>query len=88
MPRLFEQINKWLSDRSKGGTYWSLTMVERYFGGSKNPQMSVAGGGFNYFCEDQFADYVLGLPWRNPENVILIINPEDGETRIFRPPPY
>jgi hypothetical protein len=85
MPLLFEQINKWLSDRSGGGASWSLEMVENHFGGSKHPQMSVAGGGFNHFCENEFADYVLGLSWQNPENVVLVIEPEEGETRIFRP---
>jgi hypothetical protein len=85
MPLLFEQINGWLNEHPLGRDRWRLKMIERHFGGGKHPQMSVAGGGFNHFCEDEFADYVLGLPWEYPENVILIIQPEDGATRVFRP---
>ena len=78
---LLEQINKWLADRG----HFKLNRVENSFGGGKHPQMHVAGGSFNYFPEDEFAAFVLGLAWRSPENVILIINPEEGATRIFRP---
>ena len=86
MPLLFEQINEWLDSRADGARVWSLKMVEDYFGGGKHPQMSVAGGGLNhFFCEEEFVDYVLQLPWRNPENVVLIVEPEDGETHVFRP---
>ena len=76
---LFEEINKWLGSRGR------LTRVEDSFGGSKHPQMYVAGGGFNYFPEDEFAAFVMALPWEEPENVVLIIEPENGATRVFRP---
>lgn len=84
-PLLFEQINEWLIDRAGGSDRWSLDMVENHFGGNKHPQMYVAGAGLNYFCEDEFAEYVLALPWQNPENVVLIIQSEAGESRVFRP---
>ena len=78
---LFVQINEWLSSRG----LFHLVLVEDSFGGTKHPQMFVAGGGFNCFPEDDFAAYVIALPWENPERVVLIIQPEEGETRVFRP---
>lgn len=78
---LFEKINKWLAEKGP----FKLCRVESNFGGGKHPQMFVAGGGFNYFPEDEFAAFVLGLPWHNPESVVLVMQPEEGETRVFRP---
>lgn len=78
---LLVEVNRWLAARGA----FRLDPVEDGFGGSKHPQMIVAGGGFNHFDEDAFAEFVLGLPWGEPENVVLIIQPEDGPTRVFRP---
>lgn len=78
---LFEKINEWLA--AKGS--FKLNRVEDSFGGGKHPQMFVAGGGFNYFPEDEFAEFVMSLPWLFPERVVLIIQPEECETRVFRP---
>lgn len=83
-PVLFERIQEWLADRA--GPFQQLKSVEVSFGGSKHPQMFVAGGGFNHFPEDDFAAFVLSLPWQNPENVVLVIEPEERPTRVFRPP--
>ena len=82
-PVLFESIQEWLSEHA--GPFQQLNSVEGSFGGSKHPQMFVAGGGFNHFPEDDFVAYVMSLPWQNPENVVLVIDPEEGATRVFRP---
>jgi len=81
-PVLFERIQEWLAEHA--GPFQQLNSVEDSFGGSKHPQMFVAGGGFNHFPEDDFAVFVLSLPWQNPENVVLVIEPEEGATRVFR----
>ena len=78
---LLGRVSDWLTARGP----FQLTRVEDSFGGDKHPQMYVAGGGFNHFPEDDFAAYVMSLPWENPENVVLVIKPEEGATRIFRP---
>ncbi len=83
MPLLFQQIDSWLQTRM---SHWRLTMIEGHFRGGKHPQMYVAGAGLNYFPEDEFADFVLSLPWERPENLVLLIQPEDGATRVFRMP--
>lgn len=77
---LFERIGEWLVSRGQ------LNRVEDGFGGWKHPQMYVLGGGFNSFPEDEFAEFVMSLPWDNPENVVLVIQPDQGTTRVFRPP--
>ena len=83
MPALFERINAWLFERD---TRWVLNMAEDTFGGNKHPEMFVAGGGFNYFLpEREFVFFVMVLPWQCPENVILIIQPQDGPTKVHRP---
>ena len=75
-----ENINKWLKAR-----YFSqLCSVEHYYGGDKHPQVKIWGGGFNYFPEDDFASYIISLPWKFRENVVLLINPEEGSTRVWQ----
>ncbi len=51
----------------------------------KHPQTFVFGGGYNYFPEDEFAEFVMAIEWQCPENVVLVINPEEGPTRVWRP---
>jgi hypothetical protein len=50
----------------------------------KHPQMNMRGGGYNYFKEDDFARFVISLDWDFKENVVLIIQPEEGYTRVWR----
>lgn len=80
-PATWTPINAWLIERGFG----ELTFVEGNFGGNKHPQMLVAGGGFNYFPDDEFAEFVIGLPWQDPETVVLVVQPEMGATHVFRP---
>ena len=78
---IIEQINKWLFARH----FQPLASVEDHYSGSKMPQVLVYGAGYNYFPEDEFAEYIQKLIWRLPENVVLLINPEDGATKVIRP---
>lgn len=75
-----ERINAWLEGHGHG----RLVSVGASYGGNKCPQVEVWGGAFNYLREDEFAAFVMGLPWEDPENVVLLINPEEGPTRIWR----
>lgn len=81
-PIWLDVINEWLGRWQTGA---AIKMVESGFGGDKHPQIRVAGGGFNYFPEDEFAAFVLSQRWEWPESLVLIIQPENGEARIFRP---
>lgn len=78
---LFVEINKWLGQRNLG----RMERLEEAFGGGKWPQMFVAGGGFNYLREDEFSEFVMALPWKSPEAVVLLINPENGDPYVVRP---
>lgn len=56
------------------------------YGGTKHPQCRVLGAGYNYFhVEKEFIKFIQNLEWDNPENTILIIQPEEGSTRVYRP---
>src|SRR5215467_8254370 len=74
-------VNQWLAEHHHG----SLVMLDEHYGGNKHPQCHVGGGGFNYLSEDDFAAFVMSLPWERPDNVVLVIQPEEGRTRVFRP---
>lgn len=80
---LVARINRWLARNNK---HSGLAPVVDHYGGCMHPQVLVYGAGLNYLDEDAFADYVLSLPWTHPENVVLLLNPEEGATRVFRPP--
>ena len=69
---LVDQINAWLKERD----FMPLVSVEDRYGGSKHPQVYIYGAGFNGFDEDDFAAYVLSLPWNVPESLVLLIQPE------------
>lgn len=75
-------VNAWLAERGFG----TLVLVEEHAGGSKHPQMRIGCAGFNLFQgqEDEFAQYVLSLSWMYPDNVVLVIQPEEGPTRVWR----
>lgn len=78
---LVTTINAWLEEQEFD---W-LSRVDTEYAGYKSPQVEVYGAGFNYFYEDKFATFVMSLPWKYPKNVVLLINPESGPTKIFRP---
>lgn len=36
----------------------------------------------------RFAQFVMSRDWHFPENVVLIMQPEEGGTKVFRPKGY
>lgn len=78
---LAEQIKSWLTARD----FPPLFRQDNHYGGTKHPQAFIFGGGYNWFPEDDFAEFVKKLPWESPRNVVLVIQPEEGETRVYRP---
>lgn len=62
--------------------------VARTYSGTKHPQIvCLFGGGYNYFPDEKFLRFVKTLEnyWNNPENVVVIINPEEGGCKVYRP---
>lgn len=78
---LIDKVNAWLAEQ----TFGPLVAVEGRYGGNKHPQVLVYGAGYNAFFEDEFGTFVMSLPWNVPESVVLLIQPEDGPTKVFRP---
>jgi hypothetical protein len=73
-------LNAYLAEKGKG----ALISVTDAAGGTKHPEIDIYAGGFNYLDEDEFAAMAMAAPWQDPENVILIINPQQGPTRVYR----
>lgn len=81
------EIAAWLAERESSEGNWRLADTSDHAVGGKHPQFATFCGGFNAFCleEDEFAAFVMSRDWTFPENLVLIMQPEDGETRVFRP---
>lgn len=60
--------------------------VELMYGGTKHPQVTVLGAGYNYFPTDDFIAFFIELEkwWWEPETVVLILNPEEGGAVVIR----
>jgi hypothetical protein len=93
------EIKAWLAATDYGEAY-SLNQIDDHAGGHKHPQFAAFAGGFNFFDthaapagdgrqgSEIFAEFVMTREWCYPENVVLIIQPEDGETKVWRPARY
>ena len=80
-PVLARTINAWLTEHN----YPELEQIDRHYGGNKHPQIDAFGAGINHFGhQEDFVIYTLGLPWEYPEDVVLVIHPEDGAVMIYR----
>lgn len=79
----WKRVNAWLVEHG----FTELVRAEDHHGGTKAMQMHVGMAGFNYFesHEDDFAAFVIALDWIWPGNVMLVIQPEEGDSRIWRP---
>lgn len=56
--------------------------------GPKHPQFMIYCLGINYLPQETEQALILAFlesEWQCPENAILVIQPEDGETSIYRP---
>lgn len=77
------KLHEWL--RTHNQAPCEFTELDEHYGGSKHPQQHVYGAGLNYLDEAEFESFVRSLLWDYPENVVLVIQPEDGSTRTWRP---
>lgn len=78
---LVERINAWLVERE----FSPLLDITDRMGGSKSSQMIVFGAAYNYFSpRADFPALVRSMPWVYPEEMVLIMNPEEGPTAVHR----
>jgi len=47
--------------------------------------MLMRGGGYNYFKNEEFAEIFKAIPWKYPENAVLVLHPEEGSTEAYQP---
>ena len=79
------EVQAWLEEKCEV----QLVDVADHAGGGKHPQFEAWSAGINHFdAEDEFVRFVLTRKWECPENVVLILKPEQDATRTFRPFPY
>jgi len=78
-----DEVRSWLVERHSQ----TLTEIADHAVGPKHPQFSAWCGGINYLApdEDAFAEFVLSRSWEGPERVVLVLQPEEGSTRVYRP---
>lgn len=76
-----DKINAFLRHRGKT----DLHFLTPHMHNGKHPQTLTFGGGYNFFPEDDFLNFVSVMEWQSPENVILIIQPDQGRTLVWRP---
>lgn len=85
----FRLINNWIADHWSGGEVLGgpMTRIEGWFGGNKHPQMYVAGAGLDKFGAhvEAFVAFVLSLTWEYRGNLIIVHQPEEGPTQVWRP---
>jgi hypothetical protein len=81
-PGNIPSVNQWLSDRN----FEDLKeLADTAATGNKHPQLLLYAAGYNHFPEDEFIDFFRNLQWESPERVVLVLQPEDGATRVIRP---
>lgn len=69
-----EQINAWLHSRF-GQTM--LAVSDRCVGGSKRLESALYAAAFNHFVEEEFIDFLRGMPWQMRRSVQVIIKKQD-----------
>jgi len=80
------EIQAWLDARFDG---LQLRDVSHSAGGGKSPQFAAFCGGFNYMRdrEDEFARFVMTRMWREPDEMVLVLRPENGPCKVYRADP-
>ena len=82
-PGSVAQIKVWITGRNFQAP---AEVAERHASGDKHPQLYLYAAGYNYFPEDEFIAFFQTLQWECPENVVMVLQPETGATRVIRPP--
>lgn len=75
------RINNFIRSHGKS----DLHFLTPHMCNGKHPQTLTHGGGYNNFPNDAFINFVAGIDWDDPENVVLVLQPEEGATIVWRP---
>jgi hypothetical protein len=81
-PGNIPSVNQWLSSRNFDGLE---ELADAAATGNKHPQLLLYAAGYNHFPEDEFIEFFRRLQWESPQRAVLLLQPEDGATRVVRP---
>ena len=73
------KVNAWLDERGFG----AMSRLDDNFGGHERPRMLVGGIGVSMLPVNEFAAFVSSIRWERPDRVVLIIQLEEGRTRVW-----
>lgn len=79
-----DRINGFIRDHGKS----DLHFLTPHMRNGKDPQTFTFGGGYNNFPNDEFLEFIQAIQWEHPENVVLVLQPEQGDTIVWRPLGY
>ena len=79
-----EDLNDWIKDNWKIDC-GDVVKIDDVICLGKHPQFIARGAGCNYFPNDSFINWFKNYPWKNPTQVFLIFNPEEGPIQIISP---
>lgn len=78
--KIIANVNNWLSRQPWGGRLKDLTVA---YGGSKHAEQGIWGGAFNMLDVDEFASFVLALPWEDKRDFLMVIQTHEGAPRVW-----
>lgn len=78
-----EAINRFLTERESDGLVDLTEVLDR--SSSKVPGSRLLAAVCNNFSKSEFIKFMDILRWDDPEYVVLVLQPEEGETTIWRP---
>ncbi|UBF29352.1 hypothetical protein K9N68_16855 [Kovacikia minuta CCNUW1] len=74
-PLPLRNINSWLVEN-----HWQpLNRLDEYVNTGKSMQACVYGGAYNFLKVNEFIELVKSQPWREPQNVQILIQDEEDE---------
>lgn len=77
----WDRVQAWLVERM----FDRLSIIEEAMASTKAAEMLVGAKVYNHFPYEEFITFVRALPWEEPSNVVLVVQPQEGETLVFRP---
>ncbi len=75
------EVNAWLQERH----YQLLGDLRPLFNGSKAPEIHAYGAAYNMFPDGEFIELVCSRRWEIPEDVLLVVRPQDAPPATYRP---
>lgn len=81
------ELNRWLrEDCPTCGSRQQLTEISAHAGtGPKACEVEIWAAGINYLDVDGFLAAFRAIQWINPDEVLLMVAPQEGSFEVYRP---